>query len=418
MSVRGQLEIVNFRSHPHSILHFDGRPLVITGPNGAGKTNLLEAFSLFSPGRGLRRSSPGEFARRPLAQNPDEENPHAPNSGGPTGGGAGWKSKLTLEGALGALPAGGEEAGEKRYEEGQNAPDIIENIARIDERRQVLINGKAAAQTMMARFIRPIWMVPAHDRIWGESASERRQFYDRIVLSLFPEHGTHVLGFEKQLRERNRLLREGVVDAHWYAALEEGMEEAALKISKTREEARLLLERELAAQEGVFPRAGLTLENGDGEGMREGWAEFWRKSRSADLQAGTTRFGPHRLEFSAIYHARGEPASRCSTGEQKALLISLFLANARALGRKLSGDANPLQGTSRAPHIFLLLDEVIAHLDEARRGALFDELNTLDAQIMMSGTDAGLFSGLKGKARMIEIALEGDASQIREGGQL
>ena len=360
------LTLSHFRSHRAARLAFDGRPVAIVGANGAGKTNILEAISLLSPGRGLRRAAADDMARKPEA--------------------LGWKVTADVQG-LGAA-------------------HLIETWARPGEGRQVLIDGKAATQISLARILRMVWLVPAMDRLWIEAAEGRRRFLDRMTLSFAPDHAEAVLTYEKAMRDRNRLLKDQVTDAHWYGALEGQMAVAGAAIMQNRATA---LARLLLAQVGAdtaFPRADLAIigPKGEGEGAiaAPDLAQALSENRRRDIAAGRTLIGPHRTDLAAIYAAKAMPADQCSTGEQKALLISLILANARALAA----------GLGTAP--ILLLDEVAAHLDGTRRAALFDELCSLGAQAIMTGTGPELFDSLGPRAQSFEIADDNGTSRITE----
>jgi len=304
------LTLLQFRSHRRATFVFDGRPVALFGPNGAGKTSVIEAVSLLSPGRGLRRASAEELIRRQEA--------------------VGWKIRATLDG----------------YE--------IETSALPGQSREVLIDGKAAPQVALGRILRVLWLVPAMDRLWIEGAEGRRRFLDRLTLSFAPAHAEAVLAYEKAMRERNRLLKEGAQDIAWYHALEGQMTEAAVLIRAHRAEA---LAKIAAAQDGAataFPAAHLAIVGDASDDLAVAWAE----GRRRDMAAGRTLEGPHRADLEAIYAEKATPAAQCSTGEQKALLISLLLANARALTEETT---------------VLLLDEVAAHLDAGRRAALYDD---------------------------------------------
>ncbi len=359
------LTLSHFRSHVRARMELDGRPIAIFGPNGAGKTNILEAVSLLSPGRGLRRASPDEIARRPEA--------------------LGWKISAVLRSL--------------------HQIHEVETFAEPGGARTVTIDGKAATQTALGRIARVLWLVPAMDRLWIEGAEGRRRFLDRMTLSFEPGHGEAVLSYEKSMRERNRLLKDGVRDAGWYGALEAQMAEAGAAIQTKRADAIVRLQ---AAQEGAetaFPAAALALAGPDGE--EEPWGEdalkaAFAEGRPRDMAAGRTLVGPHRADLGAVYTAKGVPAAQCSTGEQKALLISLILANGRALADDFG--AAPI----------LLLDEVAAHLDAGRRAALYDEICALGAQAWMTGTGAELFEGLEGRAQFFEVSETDGVSSVAE----
>lgn len=354
------LELVNFRSHLKTQVAFDGRPVAIMGRNGAGKTNLIEAISLFSPGRGLRRADREAYGRQP-------EN-------------LGWKISLDAQG-----------------------DDVfhIVNAARTGEARQVSINDKATTQTAMGHYLRMVWMTPAQDRIWIDSATDRRKFFDRIVLSFFPDHGENVLAFEKAMRERNRLLKDGVSDDHWYQVIETKMADAAKKIVLNRSHAILRLNGQMLDSETIFPVAELTLDYEIDNVADQDWAEIWTQDRQNDRYAGTTKRGPHRVNFQAVYVEKMQNAALCSTGEQKALLISLMLANARAL-------------IAENCFVVVLLDEVAAHLDEDRRALLFDEICALDAHVFMTGTESELFDALGARGQYFDVKEIKSMSEVRE----
>ncbi|NJM82035.1 MAG: DNA replication/repair protein RecF [Tabrizicola sp.] len=352
----GALGLSHFRSHLSARLLFDGRLVAIVGPNGAGKTNILEAISLLSPGRGLRRAAAEDLARKPER--------------------LGWKVTAEVHGIGG------------RHE--------VETWAEPGETRQVRIDGKAATQVGLGRILRILWLVPAMDRLWLEGADGRRRFLDRMTLSFAPDHAELSLTYEKAMRDRNRLLKDQVADAHWYAALEAQMAEAGHQITLNRQAALL---RIAAAQDAteVFPQVSLTLEGADDEVDLQTALAAGRRS---DLAAGRTLTGPHRADLKGIYAAKNTPADQCSTGEQKALLLSVILANARALAADIG----------QAP--ILLLDEVAAHLDHHRRAALYDQISALGAQAIMTGTDASLFETLGNRGQMLTVSDDNGLSKV------
>ena len=352
-----RLALSHFRSHKRAGIETDARPVAIFGPNGAGKTNLLEAVSILSPGRGLRAASAEAMTRRPE--------------------GIGWKVTAEVQ--------------------APDRPHEIEVESREGAARTTRIDGKPAPQTALARILRVLWLIPSMDRLWIEGAEGRRRFLDRATLSFEPGHGELVLTYDKAMRERNRLLKDMVRDPHWYAALEATLAETGLAIDANRRRA---LDALAAAQDGAetaFPSARLALVHpaeelpADADTYRERLAE----GRARDMAAGRTLVGPHRADLDAIYEAKGVPARDCSTGEQKALLISLILANARALAAE----------TGTPP--LLLLDEVSAHLDADRRAALYDEIGALGAQAWMTGTGPELFAELGDRCQRLEVTSEG-----------
>ena len=328
--------------------------MAIYGANGSGKTNILEAISLFSPGRGLRRSSAEEMMRRP-------DN-------------IGWK----LNGAL--TTAAGE------YE--------VELTSSSGNPRQIKVDGKHTSQATLGRLVRVLWLVPAMDRLWIEGPEGRRRFLDRITLSFFPTHAEQSLKYEKAMRERNRLLKNQVTDPFWYAALETQMAQAGVAIKSARRNA---LEKIRSSQAGaitVFPAADLTIMEAENDVPDdvESYCAALENIRPRDMAAGRSLMGPHRSDLFGTYQTKSMAAKDCSTGEQKALLISIILANARALA--FEGGEPPI----------LLLDEVAAHLDQNRRAALYEEICQLEVQAWMTGTGPELFSELERKAQMLCVS--------------
>ncbi len=338
-----RLVLTDFRNHRDAVLTPGTGFVVLTGENGAGKTNVLEAVSLLAPGRGLRRAALGEMARQ--------------------GGSGGFG----VAAALGPAEIG---TGTQ-----SDAP----------ERRLVRINGAAAAATALAEWLTVLWLTPAMDRLFVEGPGERRRFLDRLTLALVPGHAHHSARYEAAMRQRNRILAdEGVPDTGWLAALETRMAEHGAAIEAARRMTVAALGERLAAQaEGVFARAGLSLEGweGDGDSLLRELAE----GRRRDAAAGRTLAGPHRADLIVTHLGKGQAAHLCSTGEQKALLLGLVLGHAELVAER----------TGRAP--ILLLDEVAAHLDPGRRAALFARLAG-GGQVWMTGTEPELFDAVAGDA--------------------
>jgi DNA replication and repair protein RecF len=369
-----RLILTDFRSYARLRLETDGRPVVLTGANGAGKTNLLEAVSLLAPGRGLRRARLGALDRADAA--------------GQQEGGA-WSIAARLRHPA---PAGEDglrsEIGTGRVVDGGR------------ERRLVRINGRpAASQTALAGLVSLLWLTPAMDRLFQDGSSERRRFLDRLVLAHDPAHGGRVTGYGQALKERLRLLRLGRFDPAWLGALEARAAEAGVAIAAARRATVRALGEALEQEAGRFPRPLLALE-----GEVEGWlddlsaldaeqrlAEALAVGRRRDGEAGSTLAGPHRSDLLVRDAASGTAARDCSTGQQKALLISICLAEARR--RALLGQDLPI----------LLMDEVAAHLDATRRQDLFDELLTLGAQAWLTGTDAATFRPFGQRAQFFSV---------------
>jgi DNA replication and repair protein RecF len=354
-----QLTLSHFRSHKRAVIDCDARPVAIYGPNGAGKTNILEAVSLLSPGRGLRRSSAEDMTRRPEA--------------------LGWK----ITGILHSL----------------HQIHELEIWSESGAARQTRIDGKTAPQTALGRIARVLWLIPAMDRLWIEGAEGRRRFLDRMTLSFLPDHAEHSLSYEKAMRERNRLLKDMVREPSWYAALEARMAEAGTAIHAGRLRALEAISEAQSKAETAFPAASLELIC-DMPFAASELRETLADNRQRDLAAGRTLIGPHRADLYGVYETKGVPAKDCSTGEQKALLVSLILANARALAQDFG--APPL----------LLLDEVAAHLDTDRQAALYDEICALGAQAWMTGTGPEMFAALGDRAQRLAVTESDGTSHV------
>ena len=362
-----RIALTAFRSYARLDQTLDRRPVVLTGANGAGKTNLLEALSLLAPGRGLRRARLGEMARLDAAEP--------------------WAVAADL-----MTPEGLRQVGTGRDPE-QPATATERRVVRLDGRNE-------RSQARLAELLDVVWLTPQMDGLWRDGSSERRRFLDRLVYGFDPAHAGRVQGYETALRERARLLTERRGDPAWLAALEGEMAERAVAIAAARRDLVGRLAAACATAEGPFPRAGLALM-GDAESwLAEGSAlevedrlkAAWREARGRDAETGGAALGPHRSDLRATHLAKAMPAELCSTGEQKALLVSVVLAHARLvqLARGRSG--------------LLLLDEVAAHLDGERRAALYESLLALGAQAWLTGTEGELFAALGSRAQHFLVA--------------
>ncbi len=369
-----RLSLTDFRSYHAAQVELDrAGPVVLTGANGAGKTNLIEAISLLSPGRGLRRATMEELAF---------------SEGDGAIGGA-WAVSAEIEGMLGLATLGtgvdapaGEDASTARQ-------------CRIDRE-------KVSSAAAFADHLRVIWLVPAMDRLFNGPASERRRFLDRLVLAVDAGHSTRVNALERSLRSRNRLLEDATNDPHWLDAVEHETAELAVAVAAARAET---VARLAAALEGArdsapqFPHAEVTLDGWmerllpvhSATEIEDRYRALLKDSRARDAAAGRTLDGPHLSDLKVTHADKGVPADDASTGEQKALLIRLVLAHA-GLIKDMTGFA-PV----------LLLDEVIAHLDPNRRAALYDALTELRAQVWMTGADPAAFGDIVARAQVFEV---------------
>ncbi|WP_426230841.1 DNA replication/repair protein RecF [Pararhizobium sp. DWP3-4] len=360
-----RLKLSDFRNYAGLSLDLDTRHVVLTGENGAGKTNLMEAVSFLSPGRGLRRAAYADVAR--------------------VGAETGFSVFAELEGMDGPVEIGTGTAG---TDEGQT--------------RRLRLNGTTVKTVdELLDHLRVLWLTPAMDGLFTGGSGDRRRFLDRLVLSLDPEHGRRATDYERAMRSRNKLLSEGRPDPVWLTGLERQMAELGISMALARQEMLGLLAGlvDRNHEGGVFPAADLALSGFlDGEWHRpafdleEQYLEMMRAGRYRDAAAGRTLDGPHRSDLLIRHRAKNMEAARCSTGEQKALLVGLILAHARLVGNM----------TGHSP--VLLLDEIAAHLDEGRRAALFDLVDDLGGQAFMTGTDQSMFSALGDRARYLTVA--------------
>ncbi|GAB5457051.1 MAG: DNA replication/repair protein RecF [Henriciella sp.] len=363
MTALTRLHLTDFRNHAALDLKLDARPVCLWGANGAGKTNVLEAISQLGPGRGLRAAALPDMTRHDAAS---------------------WTISATLD------------------DEQKLGVGLESNGARGGAKRLIRLDGAPATATDLADLIRIVWLTPSMDGVFRGSASDRRRFFDRQVMAHIPSHGSLSSRYEKAMRERNALLERGRVDPAWADAIEARMAESGAMIAANR--ARILTRLQAAVDarpEGHFPKGDLALE-GEAEiaaqtgcgliELEEMIREALAKSRYRDQAAGRALSGPHRTDLTVIHRPTGAPAREASTGQQKALLIGLILASARALKDEAEG-----------PSPLILLDEAAAHLDRDRRAALFEELLAIGGQAWLTGTEAFLFEAFDDKAQLVEI---------------
>ncbi|WP_292028604.1 DNA replication/repair protein RecF [Brevundimonas sp. UBA2416] len=364
------LTLTDFRSYASATLPVAAGAVVLHGPNGAGKTNLLEALSLFTPGRGLRGATAPEMGRR----EPGEATGRA------------W--------AVAAVLTDGEE--ETKLGTGVQSPGAARRIVRID--------GETAQPGRLLDHLRPVWATPEQDRLFSDARAARLKFLDRLVFAADPAHAASVSAYEKALRERLRLLTEGAegraADPLWLDALELRLGEAGAEAAIARAAALTTLQAAIDARnDRPFPQAdlGLTGEaeamataGADAEAIAAALREGLARSRGRDAAAGRSLFGPHRSDLTALHREKNRPAAEGSSGEQKALVLNLILAQITRLADQ------------PAPPV-LLLDEAPAHLDTARRAALFDEIEALGLQAFLTGTEADLFAPLRGRAQFVRV---------------
>ena len=358
-----QLTLDNFRNYANLRLDIKAGSVVLTGDNGAGKTNLLEAISMLVPGRGLRAASFDELIRH----------------GAPRG----WAVAARI------LAAGSEITLGTAYERRSAGPGGQED----GHGRRTVVDGVAQKSSgALARHMRILWLTPAMDRIFSGPPGDRRRLFDRLTVALDPDHNARLSAFEKLMRERNRLVAKGSPDAGWLSSLEHRMAEEGVAIAASRLATLEALATHMVKDSSLsFPWVGLSLagtleselEDRPAVQVEDRYRRMLGDSRGADRAAGRTLSGPHRTDLKVVHGPKGLDAGACSTGEQKAMLIGMILAHAKAMKNTLGGML-PV----------LLLDEVVAHLDAERRYGLFRELHVLGAQCWLTGTDRSLFHGM------------------------
>lgn len=345
-----RLTLNDFRNHAALEIRPHAQFLALHGSNGAGKTNILEAVSLLVPGRGLRRAAMSDIVRN--------------------GGSGGFAIVAEVSGNVIGTGVSAEQP----------------------ERRKVRVNESNATINSLAEWLSVIWLTPAMDRLFADGAAARRRFLDRLVLAINPGHARHSSRYEKAMQQRNRLLADGnTADPLWLDALEAQMAESGNFIQAARASVVEALRGQLLkSPSGPFATPQITLVDKD-DAADGDFASVWRKGRNRDAAAGRTLVGPHRADLEVLHSASGQIAEQCSTGEQKALLLSLILAHAALVS--VQRDAPPI----------LLLDEVAAHLDPSRRAALFALLADTGAQVWMTGTEPELFNGIGASAQLLPI---------------
>lgn len=369
-----RLTLTNFRNYASARLDLTPDPIVLLGPNGAGKTNLLEAVSLLAPGLGLRRAPFSRLAR--------------------IGGAGDWAVAAHVHTPRGAVDIGtgrlpGSESGDSSR---------TGRLVRIDGATQ---SGSGA----LADWVEMVWLTPAMDGLFTGPASERRAFLDRLTLCFDPGYRTRAGQFERAMRQRNRLLQDGVTEEALFSGLEQIMAETGVATAAARAQAAAALEATIATRrrrepDSPFPWSRIALEGWIEERLarqpavdvEDAYLAALRSGRERDRAAGRTLIGPHRTDVLVEHGPKSMPANVCSTGEQKALLIGLVLAHAELLAEGREGAA-PI----------LLLDEIAAHLDESRRAALFAELIRIGSQAWMTGTDRHAFSALEDGAQFLQV---------------
>ncbi len=371
MSYVAKLNLQNFRCYEQVRLDNIGAGLIVLcGSNGAGKTNILEAISLLTPGRGIRGVGAMDMQRYESSQS------------------WGISAKIDINGSEVTLGTG---------------------LNPETRRRMVRINGAdAKSQTALSDYLACLWLTPQMDRLFIDGASGRRRFLDRLIFTFDAGHSGRVKRYENAMRQRSRLLQEGQADPSWLNSLEFQMAETGVAIAAARldfvERLQSSCDRAHKSEDKLFPKARIDacgtieelLKQSPAVEVEKLFSYQLKQSRERDAIVGGAATGPHKGDLDVVYASKNISAAQCSTGEQKALLIGLVLAHSR------------LMTAERGAPPVLLLDEVAAHLDEARREALFDQLINLGGQVWMTGTDAILFESVTNKAQFFNV----EAAQV------
>jgi DNA replication and repair protein RecF len=363
-----RLTLTHFRNYRTASLETRGDMVVLAGPNGAGKTNCLEAISFLAPGRGLRRATLEEVAE--------------------IEGDGSWAVSAEVEGALGLATLG-------------TGIDPPHGEVSATSRRCRIDREPVPSASAFGDHLRMVWLTPTMDGLFLGAASERRRFFDRLVLAIDSTHSSRVAALDRSLRSRNRLLEARNYDDHWCDAIERETAELAVAVAAMRGQTatRLLAMLRARGKKSAFPSAEIMLDGwmenallaGAATAVEDRYRQILRDSRPRDAIAGRTLDGPHLTDLTVIYAPKDMPAREASTGEQKALLIGLVLAHAALVAEMTA--ITPL----------LLLDEVVAHLDPDRRNALFNELATLGAQVWLTGADPASFSGIGRSGEIFDV---------------
>ena len=359
-----RLTLSEFRCYTQFRIEVDDRSVILTGPNGAGKTNILEALSFLSPGRGLKRSKLSEIQTSIPSQEVAGER-------------QGWSLSARI----------------KRENEKFN--DVGTARSNLSEKRIVKIDGQIAkSQSSLLEIVSILWLTPAMDRLFSEGSGGRRRFLDRLVLGIEPSHAHHASAYEHAMRERNKLLNLERYDPAWLDVIENNIVHHGKKMIEARYKLLEQLNDACSQSIGRFPVTYIEISDQNNQWLEQNHDDLklsLKNQRSIDSRAGSMTQGPHRSDIQVHHFDKKMNASQCSTGEQKALLVSILLGQAR-IQKKING---------RAP--ILLLDEVSAHLDEMRRRSLYDELEALQSQCWMTGTDISLFDGMRNRGQFFHV---------------
>lgn len=364
-----KLNLTDFRNHSYSSITTDKDFILLTGLNGSGKTNVLEAISMFTASKGLRGSN--------LA---DQSN---------SNGRGGWSVFMEVHSELGNIKLG----------TGINKHDLIKGKA-----RQCRVDGTSyKSPKIFTNYLGLIWLTPQMDGLFIGQRSDRRKFFDKLINLLETDHSENIKNYERLIMQRNKLLtRLDVLEDNWLDNIEKQIAKLATQIFISRDLAvnkvNKIMEEEVRSN--LFPSAKIIMReeignvnlHTDMEQIEENIKNLFFESRKKDKATFKANFGVHRTDFTLLYKKNNMFAENCSTGEQKNLLISLILAEARVF-----------QNTNNNLPI-LLLDEITAHMDNKRLTNLFDQISDIGSQTWLTGTSPDFFTHICNKTDIFDIS--------------
>ena len=361
------IRLINFRNYQELAIEIEKAPVVLVGKNGSGKTNVMEAISLLAPGRGLRRAGRDEITFKNLGNNLDKEE-LSPKT---------WALSANLITDIANWQIG-------------------TGISKDSKHRIIKINQKPEPQSTLAKVCAISWLTPQMDGLFLDSPSSRRRFLDRLAIAFDPAHTGRLSRYDKLFRERNRMLADEIRDPAWYQLNENLLAETGVAIMATRHALIRDINRTVHYMQTDFPKLSAQLIGGGSELLYKIPAleledRIKKSARENREESSPSMMGPHMTDLHVKLSQKNQLANEASTGEQKALLITIILAHAMLQSERL-----------KKPPL-LLLDDVAALLDPWRRDALFDACSALAGQVWYSGSDERSFHSLKSKAQYFYV---------------
>lgn len=380
-----RLTLTDFRNYQHLRINADIAPIIIYGENGSGKTNILEAISFLAPGKGLRGAKLADI-KRFIPQITGEKD-------------ISFISPLNWAVAAEVLNNGNTHNLATAVEKSSKEIEDSDGYRSFDRRIVKIDGNKISSQAELGRYLSVIWITPQMDRLFRGGSQPRRSFLDRLVYAFDMEHAKRTTNFEHLYREWYRLIKDGKKDNCWLNSLEENMAAIGVAIAAARREQVAKLNAFVENEpDDIFPSVKLeldgviekALDNKPAIDVEEEYKCILQKQRRFILENDNPD-GINRTDFKVYFKKKGMPAELCSTGEQKSLLISIILAQAKC--QTLYKGFSPV----------MLLDEVAAHLDDIKKEALFEKILNLNVQAWITTTNYEIFNKIKDKAQFMEI---------------